>query len=172
MFLNINFSGSGSGSGSGMDTDNDLSENKIPIIDIIFLSMPLIFIIVLLLAILYINLKYCEFKFKFKQKNKEIHKKPVKFNTEFIDNLNKQNKNSIFIEENCSICLDPLKNKKKQVFLNCGHVFHEKCVREWVEKQFNEKKYGDCPNCRDTIIPIINIDYDSGSDTSSLYSDY
>lgn len=42
----------------------------------------------------------------------------------------------------CSICLDDLENGEKKRILQCGHVFHDKCVGTWL------KKYYTCPYCR------------------------
>jgi len=47
-------------------------------------------------------------------------------------------------EENCSICLEPFEDIVSQA--PCGHVFHKKCIREWL---LNTKK--DCPNCRSKV---------------------
>ena len=45
------------------------------------------------------------------------------------------------LEEQCSICLDAL-NLSPTVQLQCQHVFHEKCIQDWLKRQSN------CPNCR------------------------
>jgi len=39
--------------------------------------------------------------------------------------------------EDCSICLDAIKNKNAKMIL-CGHVFHKKCIKKWRMKG-NEK---------------------------------
>ncbi|XP_042873701.1 uncharacterized protein LOC122254197 isoform X3 [Penaeus japonicus] len=44
-------------------------------------------------------------------------------------------------EEQCSICLEAL-NACPTVPLQCQHVFHEKCIKDWLKRQSN------CPNCR------------------------
>ena len=54
----------------------------------------------------------------------------------------------LFIQDNCCICLDTLnkneiKDKKyREIFLQCGHNFHEKCIKNWIKN----KKI--CPICR------------------------
>ncbi|KAG7171464.1 E3 ubiquitin-protein ligase TTC3-like 2 [Homarus americanus] len=45
------------------------------------------------------------------------------------------------VEESCSICLEAL-NASPTVPLQCQHVFHEKCIKDWLKRQSN------CPNCR------------------------
>jgi len=44
-------------------------------------------------------------------------------------------------EERCSICLEVFTKTVTQA--PCGHLFHKKCIREWL---LNTKK--DCPMCR------------------------
>ena len=58
---------------------------------------------------------------------------------EDINKLNDQNKK-------CVICLEDFKNDDKSIYLPCFHLFHEKCITDWI----NMKK-GFCPFCR-TII--------------------
>lgn len=44
-------------------------------------------------------------------------------------------------ETSCSICLEALASSTT-VQLECQHVFHEKCIKDWLKRQSN------CPNCR------------------------
>ncbi|CAL4082643.1 unnamed protein product [Meganyctiphanes norvegica] len=44
-------------------------------------------------------------------------------------------------EDHCSICLETFVTRPT-VSLTCKHVFHERCVRNWLKRQSN------CPNCR------------------------
>ena len=46
----------------------------------------------------------------------------------------------------CTICLEKYKKKEKIIILPCEHNFHEKCIKEWFEKDNNS-----CPNCRENI---------------------
>ena len=48
----------------------------------------------------------------------------------------------------CNICLSEIEKGK---YLNCGHVFHLKCIKEWVS--LNAK----CPICKSSIITDQNI---------------
>ncbi|CAL4082637.1 unnamed protein product [Meganyctiphanes norvegica] len=43
--------------------------------------------------------------------------------------------------DHCSVCLEALV-KIPTVSLKCEHVFHERCIRNWLKRQSN------CPNCR------------------------
>ena len=47
----------------------------------------------------------------------------------------------------CNICLSEIEKGK---YLNCGHVFHLKCIKEWVS--LNAK----CPICKSSIITDQN----------------
>jgi len=47
----------------------------------------------------------------------------------------------------CAVCLEMFRNTKDVVTLECGHTFHETCIKEWFETQFvsqssSRKNYG------------------------------
>lgn len=50
---------------------------------------------------------------------------------------------------NCTICLEGFKEKTRVIKLTCGHLFHEKCIKEWCNKELKGPK---CPNCNEDII--------------------
>jgi ankyrin repeat protein len=52
----------------------------------------------------------------------------------------------------CAVCLDKYINNENDnlVILNCGHIFHEKCFRDW-RSTYNKPP---CPICK---LPITNI---------------
>lgn len=50
------------------------------------------------------------------------------------------------IETKCSICLSDFNLKDKIISLECKHIFHVKCIRQWFS---NGKK---CPNCNNTVV--------------------
>lgn len=71
------------------------------------------------------------------------------------------NKNT-YIKEECSICLNPIKQMTKwdklhlgyptttnsSIFISklyCKHLFHRKCIEKWLLKS------NSCPNCRAII---------------------
>ena len=60
-----------------------------------------------------------------------------------INKLNDENKR-------CVICLEDFKNNDKSIYLPCFHLFHEKCITDWI----NMKK-GFCPFCRTIINNMI-----------------
>lgn len=56
-------------------------------------------------------------------------------------------------EENvCSVCLEANFHVSR-VQLGCSHVFHQKCIRKWIQK-FDEEKGVFCPMCKDEIQEI------------------
>lgn len=64
-------------------------------------------------------------------------------------NMNEQNG----MDNQCIICLQTMVTAKK---LKCGHVFHLRCVKGWIEKKSS------CPACRSTNVldndnPALNI---------------
>ena len=65
----------------------------------------------------------------------------LELNGEINKNMNKEEINKIKKEKihECTICLDDMETGK---YLNCGHVFHFNCIKEWIVQC---KK---CPNCK------------------------
>lgn len=45
----------------------------------------------------------------------------------------------------CSICTDKYDNKDVVSVLNCGHIFHTKCIKEWGHYK------AVCPVCKESI---------------------
>lgn len=94
------------------------------------------------------------FKSKAEDKVKKVFKTYRQIKTE-----NKDFK--AFMQENCVICLEPLKttmdsntgnikeqlvdSKDESVFLECGHNFHRECIKEMLQK--NNR----CPICRQNV---------------------
>ena len=38
----------------------------------------------------------------------------------------------VFYTAECSVCLGPFEENQKAIRLNCGHLFHEECLRSWL----------------------------------------
>jgi Ring finger domain len=53
------------------------------------------------------------------------------------------------LEDPCPICMDNFCCGEYQRTLECGHMFHKKCIDKWFKKDKN-----DCPMCRKTIIEV------------------
>ena len=56
--------------------------------------------------------------------------------------------------DNCSICLEEIKENEIVTKLECNHVFHEECINEWANvsgKQRQDNMIWECPLCRYTI---------------------
>jgi hypothetical protein len=63
----------------------------------------------------------------------------------------------------CSICLHDLNEGNMAFTATCGHVFHRKCIHQWVVSRGT-----DCPNCRTEIVSLATLEYvlDQGPTTS------
>ena len=49
---------------------------------------------------------------------------------------------NMFKQEDCVICLHPLKEKQETAYLECQHVFHKKCITKWLSYK------NECPICK------------------------
>jgi hypothetical protein len=81
--------------------------------------------------------------------SKEVLKKLKRFkmNEKYCKKNEKTNK----IENpNCCICLSDISNGEDTVLLPCGHLFHDPCVLEWLNKN------NTCPICRFELPPQRN----------------
>ena len=74
--------------------------------------------------------------------NNILNKLPI-IKIEDINKLNDENKR-------CIICLEDFKNDDKSIYLPCFHLYHEKCITDWI----NMKK-AFCPFCRSLINNMI-----------------
>ena len=78
----------------------------------------------------------------------------------------------------CSICIEPIhlekfKLKKNDlVFLECGHVYHKKCLQSWVKSQIKNIDKPNCPMCRTMIVDYSKKDYINYDSDHSINSDY
>lgn len=59
------------------------------------------------------------------------------------------------IQKQCLICLEDFHNSKKMVRLRCGHLFHRKCIREWVNRILRLQNSIECPKCKFPIDSAI-----------------
>jgi len=78
--------------------------------------------------------------------NKKSFVEPMNLTLSLFDRcISKRNKIILdkLEKEECSVCLGEENLNKKLV---CGHVFHAKCIKEWIEKGSST-----CPVCRATI---------------------
>lgn len=61
--------------------------------------------------------------------------------------ISKVEKVKINGKKECCICLDA--GSSKFMKLNCEHLFHEKCIKQWIRQN------NSCPICRNTVITIL-----------------
>ena len=83
---------------------------------------------------------------RFKVNNNEINKILEQLPVTKIEDINKLNDEN----KKCVICLEDFKNYDKSIYLPCFHLFHEKCITDWI----NMRK-GFCPVCRSKISNTI-----------------
>lgn len=41
---------------------------------------------------------------------------------------------TFILEEQCQICLSPYQMNDKALCMPCDHIFHENCLKIWLEK--------------------------------------
>lgn len=51
--------------------------------------------------------------------------------------------------DSCPICIEKYKNDEEVSVLNCGHIYHPKCIKEWGHYKPS------CPLCKE-VIPLTN----------------
>lgn len=61
-------------------------------------------------------------------------------------------------DDECPICLDPLKRRSKA--LSCGHRFHPSCIKMWFAASIS------CPCCRRGAVEAIKRNRNVGIDTA------
>ena len=69
------------------------------------------------------------------------------FQTKMAEHLYKKEYNEF--GGGCSICLAEFKKKSKVSITPCKHVFHYKCIHDWLYKNIRNPK---CPNCNNEIL--------------------
>ena len=52
------------------------------------------------------------------------------------------------MENDCTICVDKIKQGDKMIKLDCEHYYHKKCILNWFRQHMN------CPICR--YAPLIH----------------
>ncbi len=65
----------------------------------------------------------------------------------------------------CSICLDNFKKKSKVSITPCKHVFHYKCIKDWLYKNALNPK---CPNCNKEVLVNDENDLNGKSDETKI----
>jgi hypothetical protein len=64
-----------------------------------------------------------------------------------VERMNKMNgkTNMNYHDETCVICQENFESRDHVVHLNCGHIYHEGCAKQWMTK------HHDCPECRQKV---------------------
>ena len=85
-------------------------------------------------------------RIRINENNNEINNILKQLPVNKIEDISKLNDE----KKRCVICLEDFQNNDKSIYLPCFHLFHEKCLTDWI----NVKK-GFCPLCRTIINKII-----------------
>ncbi len=78
----------------------------------------------------------------------------IKYHKNINNELIKDKINNIYTQKKvplcteCTICLEKFEINNNVIKLDCCHVFHPKCIYEWL----NPNKINTCPTCRNIII--------------------
>lgn len=105
-----------------------------------------------------------------------IHNLNISFFFKFIEselmNACKYKNKSLYTnyEMGCSICLQDFQPESKVIITSCGHIYHYKCMKDFlnlIEKEMIQKKheknernflnYFNCPNCKNNILKQLKI---------------
>lgn len=83
-----------------------------------------------------------------------INRKLKPYNKLSLDKYNQLksiviNKTNDKIYNICNICNQNTKSKEKIIVLNCGHFYHNKCIKRWLTDLC---KKAVCPYCQETVI--------------------
>ena len=99
------------------------------------------------------NMKCCIFK---KCTNclkcRKLFKNQINPNEYILNVIKFKHKKSNTVEDkdiNCSICIE--KNNNNSIILECKHVFHFNCIRNWIKKCKNDNIQITCPLCKNII---------------------
>lgn len=65
----------------------------------------------------------------------------------------------------CSICLEEFKKKSKVSKTPCNHVFHYKCIKDWLYKNAKNPK---CPNCNKEVLSNDEVDINEKIDGTKI----
>ena len=96
-----------------------------------------------------------------------------------VPNLPDQDMEEVVQEYTCCICLDEEKVDVALAKTPCGHIFHRKCIDNWMRVKGREKmadrsgrlQKPNCPKCRKAILPRAVISIEEENNDSSEQSD-
>ena len=50
--------------------------------------------------------------------------------------------------DTCCICVDEFDKEDRIRITVCDHIFHDRCLVQWLEHKLKKEEPPDCPNCR------------------------
>lgn len=86
--------------------------------------------------------------------NNEEQIKPKKIRQNILSKLDLEPfyKSKEQISDPCAICLNKIEDKEYIRKLKCNHLFHKKCVDNWLKKNIENPS---CPYCRGIVNKCI-----------------
>jgi len=91
-----------------------------------------------------INYLYCANPLFISCKKISIKPPRIKWIVKLRSRIRKTTVANAILEEDCSICFEPIDYKKLQL-LGCGHFYHYECIDHW------STIHNICPQCREEI---------------------
>ncbi len=182
----------GSGSGSGEESRRPNLGNGIAIFAILSICIIGCFILICrgMCFIGSLIAFSCDCRSICKKKYNELFNvRPIlpikndKLSKQYVNKMKSNNKSNFIehyntsqdVDMTCGICMDEMNiNRQKIIYLNCGHIFHHKCIQSWVKTNIRNGETPSCPKCRICIIDnsILDLEneqkiyyYSSDSDT-------
>ena len=70
---------------------------------------------------------------------------------------------------NCTICLEEFNSSMEVIFLFCKHIFHFKCLKDWLDKNILMPK---CPNCNYNVLTGGDIDNNPNPNNENYNNNY
>lgn len=70
--------------------------------------------------------------------------------------------NAVFDQTECSICLIEFEIGEKVSLLHCKHLYHKKCIKQWLKKPSTEPFT--CPLCRKKILETVKFQPETRKD--------
>ena len=80
---------------------------------------------------------------------KQTEEKNKKVLEEMLKPIEYEDAHGTVYGDQCTICIEKFQPKDKVILLQCKHLFHEGCLRKWLENKVEHPK---CPNCNVDII--------------------
>ena len=89
----------------------------------------------------------------------------IESNVSMVNIININPKPKLEMQDSCAICFEDFNDHQVALIqTDCSHIFHEQCLRGWVEQKLkilnvDMEDMPECPNCRKSIKLKTVINY-------------